>query len=303
MFRRFSTQLARAATRVASCLDRNLTGATIFEAGSFYSPLLDVHAYASDPEAFVNSSAKGWDHIDLREAAQAARLEHMLALPNPLPLHDAPDPRWRYSTTNDFFVFSDAFALTSMIALEKPRRIIEVGSGFSSAVMLDTRDHLSLPIELTFIEPYPQRLETLLRPTDRTSSRLLVQPVQQVPLAEFTALESGDFLFIDSSHVAKVGSDLSDLILRVLPVLRPGVWVHFHDIFFPGPYPASWLREGRAWNEVPFVQAFLLGNRSFAVEWFNAFAGVRFRERLTERCPRFMHNTGGSLWLRRIDLP
>src|SRR5689334_12928071 len=107
MLRRISIQLARAATRLASCLDHNLTGATIFEAGSFYSPLLDLHDLARAPEAFVNSSARGWDHIDLREAAQAERLEKLLALENPLTLHDAPDPRWRYSTTNDFFVFSD----------------------------------------------------------------------------------------------------------------------------------------------------------------------------------------------------
>jgi len=301
MLRRLSTLLARIGIRLASCLDRNAAGATIFEAGSFYSPLLDLRALASDPDAAVNSSARGWDHIDLREAAQAARLERFLAVADPLPLPDAPDARWRYAARNDFFVFADAFALASLIASEKPRRIVEVGSGFSSAVMLDARDHFALPIELTFIEPYPQRLESLLRPADRATSRLLVQPVQQVPTAVFTALEAGDFLFIDSSHVAKVGSDLADLILRVLPVLKPGVWVHFHDIFYPGPYPLRWLREGRAWNEVPFVQAFLLGHRGFAVEWFNAFAGERFRDRLAAACPRFLANTGGSLWLRRVE--
>jgi hypothetical protein len=126
--------------------------------------------------------------------------------------------------------------------------------------MLDVREHLALSVELTFIEPYPDRLETLLRRSDRGAVRFLKQPVQTVPDEIFAELEPGDFLFIDSSHVAKVGSDLADIFSRILPRIRPGVFVHFHDIFFPGPYPEVWLRQGRAWNEVLFLQAFLRFN-------------------------------------------
>lgn len=133
-------------------------------------------------------------------------MERLLAQTHPLPLPDAPEPKWRYAALNECFVFADAFALAGQIALERPRRIVEVGSGFSSAVMLDARDHLAYPLDLTFIEPYPERLQSLFRPGDRESCRLLVEKVQNVPLDVFTSLESGDFLFIDSSHVAKAGS-------------------------------------------------------------------------------------------------
>ena len=227
-------------------------------------------------------------------------MEGWLANPTGLPLSDEPDGRWRYFAKNEYFVFADAFTLTQMVATQRPRRIVEIGSGFSSAVMLDVREHLTLPVEITFIEPYPERLETLLRPTDRDTTRLLKQPAQAVPDEEFAALEPGDFLFIDSSHVAKVGSDLADVFSRILPRIRTGVFVHFHDIFFPGPYPEVWLREGRAWNEVLFLQTFLRFNEAFQVEWFNPYAGSRFRDRLAEACPRFLKNTGGSLWLRRV---
>jgi hypothetical protein len=114
----------------------------------------------------------------------------------------------------------------------------------------------------------------------------------------FDSLGAGDVLFVDSSHVAKVGSDLADLLVRVLPRVKPGVWVHFHDIFYPS-YPLSWLREGRAWNEVPVVQAVLANGSPFEVEWFNSYAGDRFGDRLTKLLPQGKRWAGGSLWLRR----
>jgi len=74
--------------------------------------------------------------------------------------------------------------------------------------------------------------------------RLLVQPVQEVSLSVFDQLDAQDILFIDSSHVAKIGSDLAIIFLRILPRLRRGVLVHFHDIFYPFSYPVSWIRDG-----------------------------------------------------------
>jgi hypothetical protein len=293
--------LSRALIRLAARLDRNLAGVANFPPGSYYSTLLDIEALEADAESFVGSSARAWEGIDLRENAQRDRLENWIANPSGLPLHDEPDSRWRYFSRNDFFVFADAFALAQMIASQRPQRIVEIGSGFSSSVMLDVREHLALPLELTFIEPYPERLESLLRPSDRDSVCLMKKPVQAVPDETFTQLEPGDFLFIDSSHVAKVGSDLADIFSRILPQIRPGVFVHFHDIFYPGPYPLSWLKQGRAWNEVLFLQAFLRFNTSFEVEWFNPFAAKRFREKLEAACPRFLRNSGGSLWLRRTN--
>jgi predicted O-methyltransferase YrrM len=297
----FSHPLSRALVRLAARLDRNLAGVTCFPPGSYYSTLLDIENLERDPKAYIGSSARAWDGIDLRPEVQRARLEEWLINPSGVPLPDQPEGKWRYYAKNEYFVFADGFALAQMIASCRPRRIIEIGSGFSSAVMLDVREHLALPVELTFIEPFPDRLETLLRATDQDSVRLLKQPVQTVSDEIFTDLEGGDFLFIDSSHVAKVGSDLADIFSRILPRIRPGVFVHFHDIFYPGPYPEVWLRQGRAWNEVLFLQTFLRFNSAFQVEWFNPFAATHFRERFADSCPRFLKNSGGSIWLRRMN--
>ncbi len=78
-------------------------------------------------------------------------------------------------------------------------------------------------------------------------------------------MSENDILFIDSSHVMKFGSDVSYLLLEVLPALRPGVLVHFHDIFANFDYSELWLREGRAWNEGYALKAFLLHNRDFRI--------------------------------------
>lgn len=293
--------LTRALLRLAARLDRNLTGVTAFPAGSYYSPLLDLNNLARDAMRIAAASEQAWSTIDLRENEQHVLLEQFLARPSGMPLFEERSKCWRYFAGNEFLVFSDAWALTQMIAHWRPQRIVEVGSGFSSAAMLDAREHLGLSIELTFIEPFPARLDSLLRASDRATCRVLAKPVQEISVEIFAELDAGDFLFIDSSHVAKVGSDLADLFARVLPAIRPGVLVHFHDIFFPGPYPLTWLEQGRAWNEVLFLQNFLQFNSAFRVEWFNAFAGARFRDRFAASLPRFLEDTGGSLWLLRMD--
>jgi hypothetical protein len=87
------------------------------------------------------------------------------------------------------------------------------------------------------------------------------QKVQDVPLELFAQLQAGDFLFIDSSHVAKTGSDLNHILFEVLPAIRPGVFLHFHDIFLLYEYPAEWILERNwAWNEQYILLALLMGN-------------------------------------------
>ena len=129
-----------------------------------------------------------------------------------------------------------------------PKRIIEVGSGFSSALMMDSNDRfLDGSIRFTFIEPYPERLRSLLTEQDNGCMELLQTVVQNVPCEPFASLERNDILFIDSSHVAKIGSDVSNyLVFEILPRLKPGVVVHVHDVMWPFEYPKEWLMEGRA---------------------------------------------------------
>jgi hypothetical protein len=126
------------------------------------------------------------------------------------------------------------------------------------------------------------------------------QPVQDVPLALFDRLGEGDVLFLDLTHVVRPGSDVNHVILEVLPRLRPGVWVHVHDIFFPFEYPPAWVEEGRAWQETYLLRAFLAFNQAFEIRWFQTFLWARHRAVL-ERCvPWTARNTGGNIWLQRV---
>jgi cephalosporin hydroxylase len=184
----------------------------------------------------------------------------------------------------------------------QPRRIIEVGSGFSSAAMLDLNERAhGGSIEMTFIDPEMERLKRLLRGDDRGRVRLLEQRVQDVALAEFDRLEAGDVLFIDSSHVAKIGSDVNHLYFTVIPRLKTGVYVHVHDIPDHFDYPRPWYDEGRAWNEVFLLRAFLMYNRAFEVAFFAPWIVHLNLPWVRQHFPLCARGAGGQIWLRRVE--
>lgn len=209
-------------------------------------------------------------------------------------------PDRRYCLANEFFCYGDAFVYQAMLRHLRPARVIEVGAGWSSAVLLDTDERfLGNSIACTFVEPYPERLLSLLRPADVARMRLLRKRLQDVPLAEFAALQANDVLFVDSSHVAKTGSDVLHALFAVLPVLRAGVHVHVHDVHVNFEYPESWVREGRSWNEAYFLRAFLMHNRDWEIVLHGPTLAEYAPEQLLPRMPRVAENVGGSLWLRR----
>jgi predicted O-methyltransferase YrrM len=162
----------------------------------------------------------------------------------------------------------DALALAGMIHQYRPKRIIEIGSGFSSAVILDAFDRLGLDeYHLTCIDPNPNRLRALLRAEDNARVTVIGSEVQDVPVSAFADLEAGDILFIDSSHVMKTGSDLHYEMFNIIPTLRRGVIIHFHDIHFPFEYPEAWAMKWSL-NEIYVVCAFLTYNTAFRVIFF-----------------------------------
>ena len=154
------------------------------------------------------------------------------------PFTSQPGPRGRYFYGGGPYHFGDAITARAMIGHFRPRRVIEIGSGFSSACMLDAAEHAGLEeFHLTCIEPFPKRLKSVLRSDDEgTRVTIHERGVQQMPLDMFAALEPNDILFIDSTHVMKTGSDVHYEIFYILPVLKPGVVVHFHDCRFPLEY-------------------------------------------------------------------
>jgi hypothetical protein len=126
---------------------------------------------------------------------------------NSFPAHETEGHRYYFE--NEYYSYSDALFLYCVIRHFKPMRVIEVGSGFSSAVMLDTNEEsFSNSIRLTFIDPYPKRLYSLLKRDDQARIAVHEQPLQRVPIETFDALGENDILFIDSTHVSKAGSDL-----------------------------------------------------------------------------------------------
>jgi len=211
------------------------------------------------------------------------------------------DDAFRYRFNNPAYSYADAIMLEAMILHFRPRHIIEVGSGWSTACILDVLARSNnMDTTLTCIEPFPSVLKEVLRPGDETRIRLIDKPVQSVDKTVFTGLGSNDILLIDSTHIVKTGSDVVFELTEVLPVLKRGVVIHFHDIFYPFEYPYQWVVvENRSWNEIYALRNFLAFNNEFGVIFFNDMF-AQLREGVLRRdCPKFLLNPGGSLWLQR----
>ncbi len=168
----------------------------------------------------------------------------------------------------------------------RPKKIIEVGSGFSSAAMLDINEQFfSNAIDLTFVEPYPKTLNKLVRPGDRYI--LIDKNIQSVDITLFKTLSENDILFIDTSHIVKTNSDVLFEIFEILPLLNKGVKIHVHDIFYPFEYPKVWVVDDkRNWNEIYLIRAFLMYNADFKIISFNTFLQYQeFRSGSWQTCP------------------
>jgi hypothetical protein len=219
------------------------------------------------------------------------------------PFPEKENEAFRYYLDNDWYPYADAYILFAMLNILRPSQLIEVGSGFSSAATLDTNDRfLEESLHLTFIDPNPQdRLDKLLKMSDRKKTRVIPDIVQNVPVDEFRVLQENDILLIDSSHVVKTGSDVTYLITEVLPALSKGVVIHFHDIFYPFEYPEKWIFEQKLnWNEAYMLHSFLQYNDSFEIIFFSNYMSLQFMNRMNDTMPGFLNKWPGSIWLRKI---
>ncbi len=273
--------------------------ARFFPPGHFYSPL---PSRAEIAEVFARGGfGPPFPTIDLNEAAQFARLERFAGFYAEQPFPEKPVEGARFYLENPSYGHYDAIMLYGMLREARPRRIIEVGSGFSSAAMLDLNERvLGGAVNFTFIDPDMARLRPLLRAGDAGRVTLIEQRVQEVPLEVFAALGENDVLFIDSSHVSKIGSDVNRLFFEVLPALAPGVLIHIHDVAGNLDYPREWLEEGRAWNEQYLLRAFLMNNAAYRIELFTGWLFNTRHAWLRERMPLCARGGGGQLWLRKL---
>jgi len=210
----------------------------------------------------------------------------------------------QYYVNNRDYGSVDGEILYSMIRHFKPNLIIEIGSGhstyLSAQAVLKNSESDGNEGKLIAIEPYPR--EVLADGFPGLTS-FIRKKVQDVELDFFKKLSENDILFIDSSHVLKIGGDVQHEYLEILPMLNPGVIVHIHDIFLPGEYPEYWVKDMfRFWNEQYLLQAFLSFNEHFEVLFANNYIHQKYPEKFEEIFKNYNRDTvnPGSFWIRKI---
>ncbi len=253
--------------------------------GHFYSPRVSP----SDVARAIDGKRQPVG-IDVRE-------EEQLAFAQQLGLETPPARRWT-TVGNTMFGPADAAIYRAVLLHVRPRRVVEIGSGYSTAVALDVADDELPHLTITCIEPYADRLRGLLQPGDESRLTLDERAAQDLTPTDLVAgVGPGDVFFIDSTHVAKSGSDVCHLLLHTVPLLPVGALVHVHDVFWPFEYPDAWLREGRDWTEIYLLQAFLIGNRDWRIMLFGSWLWQEHPElvplELRDQQP-------GSIWLERV---
>jgi Methyltransferase domain/Domain of unknown function (DUF4214) len=278
---------------------RHSTNTLWMPPGHYYSPIANVDELRADASRVFDRSRRPIG-IDLNEAGQLALLPVLRRLTSDLPFEETKKDGLLYYFNNGSYGHGDAVVLAGMIRHLRPRRVLEFGSGFSSCVILDiNRCFFHEQIECIFVDPYPQRLRNLVNGYTG-AVRIIESRAQDIDLELVRSLQANDILFIDSTHVCKVGSDVNFHFFEIFPALESGVLIHVHDIFYPFEYPEEWVfNENRSWNEIYVLRAFLMYNRLFRIEFFNHFLSLTHAD-LVNTLPWFERNCGGALWLRKV---
>jgi hypothetical protein len=262
-----------------------------YRPGHFYSPVVDRgNLFKRNEQIWRKRELVG---IDMNEMMQE---KFMKSLKSVMPFPDQKRQVFRFYFDNKTYGYADSLVLFSMMLYARPKRIIEVGCGFSSALMIDTSMRFfDDKIWFTLIEPHPEiSLSKLLRTEDWLY--VIQNIVQKVDKEIFSTLQEDDILFIDCSHVSKTGSDVNYLLTEVLPSLNKGVLVHIHDIFYPFEYPPEWVLDLRLnWNEIYSVHNFLLFNDAFEIVFFSDYMQQKYKDGPA----LFYKDRPGSLWLRK----
>ncbi|MEO6491156.1 MAG: class I SAM-dependent methyltransferase [Ferruginibacter sp.] len=274
--------------------------------GHYYSPIPDLNDIRNRRTKIFHKASVGLNGIDLRISEQFSLLQSFSKYYNEIPynFNSRSKGGTRYQVNSEWYKFSDVVMLYSVMRHFKPSRIIEIGSGYSSAVMLDVNERFfNSTIQMTFIDPYPERLLGLLTIEDKKKHTVLRSMIQEADITIFNDLEANDILFIDSSHISKVGSDLNYILFEILPRLKPGVHIHFHDIFFPFELPENWILERKwFWNENYILRAFLTESKAYAIINFNTYLHKEFRSWLEKNMPACLieEDATGSIWITKI---
>jgi hypothetical protein len=271
--------------------------------GHFYSPIVDPGTVVDYVGAAKKAGAAGIAGIDFHLDRMLEFWKQNTAFIARAPFKKLPVDHLRFFWSESPYPIGDAATYRAILNHVRPSKIIEIGSGFSTACALDTLDEIgAAATSITCIEPYPAALRRRLRPGDLGRITLLESGVQQVDPTPFEGLGKGDILFIDSTHVLKTGSDVHFELFTILPRLRPGVLVHFHDIRWPFEYPDPFIFERNySWNEAYALRALLMYSARFSVFFYSSLFAERHRSLVRETFPDFLINPGSSIWLQVND--
>lgn len=220
-------------------------------------------------------------------------------------------PENKTSTPHEYFVDNDMFSsvdgeiLYCMIRHFKPKKIFELGSGFSTllsaqAVLKNREENNGQECELVAVNPYPNEI---LRAGFPGLSKLISKKGQDIPLSDFKKLKINDILFIDASHSLKIGGIVRYIYSEILPRLNRGVIIHVHDVFLPAEYPKEWLlKDYKFWNEQYLLQAFLAFNDSFEILWAGSYIHSKHPDKLETAFSSYERDERwpASFWMRKI---
>lgn len=276
-----------------------LNGKTPYPPGHFYSPIPDpkeIDIYSTAQKL----SEPHFPDINFRHEEQLTLAKELCNYYAELPFKDSNARTTRYQFDQSYFCYADAIFLYSFLRHFRPKNIIEIGSGYSTAVMLDTIEKFKLnETYIRCIEPFPERLKGLLREGDAHRLNIIEDRAQNC-IELLKQLEPSDLLFIDSSHVCKFGSDVHFYLFQLFPIVKPGVFIHIHDIFKYFEYPRKWINDGRYWNESYIMRAFLSCNNCYDIILFINSLVESNKSFFESNMPLCLKNTGGSLYLKKI---
>ena len=272
--------------------------------GHHYSPITDPNdPHVRQTEILNLEALSGNPDLAIDEPAMIRLLGWLGEHGSRFPFTTGAAPEWRYYTGNGHFGHADGAVLFSMLLEYKPARCIEFGCGFSSLLIMDVNDHFfDRSMQMTLYDPRPDIVLSLLSPHDPYRERVQSQHSREIPDEVFKTLGRGDLLSLETSHVAKTGSDVPDLLFRVLPLLAPGVVIHIHDIFYPFEYPEAWVvQDNRSWNEAYLLRAFLQYNPQFRVLFFNNLIFRKYFDEVTAAFPSLEDTHASSIWIEKLS--
>lgn len=180
----------------------------------------------------------------------------------------------------------EADFLYGFIQNHQPAKIVQIGCGVTTAVVLRAAEDVGYQPEVICIEPFPM---PFLEKADADGRiRLVKEKAQKTDLDLLIDLNPGDLLFVDSTHTVKPGSEVNRIILEVLPRLASGVFVHFHDIYFPYDYKRDVLAGDLFfWAENTLLHAFLINNPRYSIRACLSMIHYAGPEKLQQLIPRY----------------